>query len=139
MDTGAGWLPDPEHEDQERYWNGSAWTDQVRPVSSLSSLHLSDHVPPLRRALAGSTADIDAVEDRLSTLFDRTGEPGGGAARGGGGTSAGAAAGASAGAGAAAGASAGAGARLVQQKLAALAIAEPERALHEEFDLTLTE
>src|SRR3974377_970249 len=85
MDTGAGWLPDPEHEDQERYWNGSAWEDQGGPVGSLRPLHLSDHVPPLRRALAGSTADIDEVEDRLSALFDRTGEPGSGRGRGGGG------------------------------------------------------
>ena len=36
------------------------------------SLHLPEHVPELQRALAAATADIDAVEDRLSNLFDRT-------------------------------------------------------------------
>jgi len=77
MDDGPGWLPDPEHEDQERYWDGSAWTDQVRPVGSPGSLHLPEHVPELQRALAAATADIDKVEDRLSSLFERTGDPAG--------------------------------------------------------------
>jgi hypothetical protein len=72
MDNAAGWQPDPEREDQERYWNGSEWTDRVRPAGKARSLHLPEHVPELQRALAASTADIDAVEDRLSNLFDRT-------------------------------------------------------------------
>jgi hypothetical protein len=71
MDKGPGWLPDPEREGQERYWNGSDWTDRVRPAGKARSLHLPEHVPDLQRALAAATADIDAVEDRLSTLFDR--------------------------------------------------------------------
>jgi hypothetical protein len=72
MDNGPGWLPDPEDEAQERYWSGSAWTDRVRPAGRARSLHLPEHVPDLQRALAASTADIDAVEDRLSTMFERT-------------------------------------------------------------------
>ncbi len=69
MDNRPGWLP--EHGDRERYWNGSDWTDRVRPAGKGRSLHLPEHVPELQRALAAATADIDAVEDRLSTLFDR--------------------------------------------------------------------
>jgi len=72
MDNGPGWLPDPEDEAQERYWSGSAWTDRVRPAGRSRSLHLPEHVPELQRALAAATADIDEVEDRLSTLFERT-------------------------------------------------------------------
>jgi hypothetical protein len=72
MDNGPGWFPDPEDEAQERYWSGSAWTDRVRPAGKARSLHLPEHVPELQRALAAATADIDAVEDRLSTMFDRT-------------------------------------------------------------------
>lgn len=71
MDNAPGWLPDPEREDQERYWSGSGWTDRVRPAGKGRSLHLPEHVPDLQRALAAATADIDAVEDRLSSLFDR--------------------------------------------------------------------
>ncbi len=71
MDNAPGWLPDPEREDQERYWSGSGWTDRVRPAGKGRSLHLPEHVPDLQRALAAATADIDAVEDRLSNLFDR--------------------------------------------------------------------
>src|SRR4051794_32750621 len=26
-----GWYPDPEHEDQDRYWHGAYWTNQRRP------------------------------------------------------------------------------------------------------------
>ncbi len=74
-DDESGWLPDPDVEGQERYWDGSEWTDQVRPVEEepdfRGRLHLPDHVPELQRALAAATADIDDVEARLSTLFDR--------------------------------------------------------------------
>ena len=72
MADAPGWKPDPEREDQERYWSGSAWTDRVRPAGKAGSLHLPEHVPHLHRALSAATADIDAVEDRLSVLFERT-------------------------------------------------------------------
>jgi hypothetical protein len=77
MDSGPGWLPDPEDQDQECYWSGSAWTGRVRPAGKGRSSHLPEHVPELQRALAAATADIEAVEERLSNLFDRTeGRPG---------------------------------------------------------------
>jgi hypothetical protein len=72
MADAPGWKPDPEREDQERYWSGSAWTDRVRPAEKAGSLHVPEHVPHLHRALSAATADIDAVEDRLSVLFERT-------------------------------------------------------------------
>jgi hypothetical protein len=78
-DQEEGWLPDPEQEGQERFWDGEAWTDEVRPDGSEDTplAHLPEHVPELQRALAAATADIDSVEDRLSTLFDRSeGAPG---------------------------------------------------------------
>ena len=56
----------------ERYWSGSTWTDRVRPAGKAGSLHVPEHVPHLHRALSAATADIDAVEDRLSVLFERT-------------------------------------------------------------------
>jgi Protein of unknown function (DUF2510) len=73
-DQEEGWLPDPEQEGQERFWDGEAWTDEVRPDGSGDTrlAHLPEHVPELQRALAAATADIDSVEDRLSTLFDRS-------------------------------------------------------------------
>ncbi len=77
MDQAAGWRTDPENEAEERYWDGSAWTDHVRPAGKAIVMHLPEHVPELQRALAAATFDIDAVEDRLSTLFDRTGTPSG--------------------------------------------------------------
>ncbi len=72
MANAPGWKPDPEREDQERYWSGSAWTDRVRPAGKAGSLHLPEHVHHLQRALSAATADIDAVEDRLATLFERS-------------------------------------------------------------------
>lgn len=30
--TPAGWYPDPENPAQQRYWDGSAWSDAVQPV-----------------------------------------------------------------------------------------------------------
>ena len=71
------WRPDPGHPGQERFWDGYEWTDQVRPDGSAPSPgHLPEHTPELQRALAAATADIDAVEDRLSSLFDRAGGAG---------------------------------------------------------------
>jgi len=69
-----GWRPDPGMPGQERFWDGYEWTDQVRPDGvGAPRVRLPEHVPELQRALAAATADIDAVEDRLSVLFDRTG------------------------------------------------------------------
>ncbi len=76
MDTAPGWRRDPEQDDLERYWSGSAWTDRVRPAGKAGSLRAPGHLPELQRALSAAIVDIDAVEDRLSTLFDRT-EPAG--------------------------------------------------------------
>jgi hypothetical protein len=74
-DEESGWLPDPDVEGHERFWDGTEWIDQVRPVEEEGDfrgrLHLPYHVPELQRALAAATADIDDVEARLSTLFDR--------------------------------------------------------------------
>ena len=72
MANAAGWQRDPEHGDQERYWSGSAWTDRVRPTGRGGSSRVPEHGPQLHRALAAATTDIDAVEDRLSTLFERS-------------------------------------------------------------------
>jgi hypothetical protein len=68
-----GWRTDPDHPGQERFWDGYEWTDQVRPDGpGVRRPHLPEHVPELQRALAAATADIDSVEDRLSSLFDRS-------------------------------------------------------------------
>jgi Protein of unknown function (DUF2510) len=71
MANAPGWQPDPEHGDQERFWSGSAWTERVRPTASGGSSRAPGHGPQLHRALVAATADIDAVESRLSTLFER--------------------------------------------------------------------
>jgi hypothetical protein len=73
MADAAGWQPDPEDADQEleRYWSGSEWTDQVRPALSVRPYGAPDHSPQLHRAMSAATADLDAVDDRISTLFDR--------------------------------------------------------------------
>jgi len=78
MANAAGWQPDPDPDrhDQERYWSGSTWTDRVRPVGSAGPADRApDHVPQLHRAMSAAAADLDAVDDRISTLFERTEEP----------------------------------------------------------------
>jgi Protein of unknown function (DUF2510) len=71
MANAPGWKQDPARNDRERYWSGSNWTERVRPAGKAGSLHVPEHVPHLQRALSAATADIDAVEDRLSMLFER--------------------------------------------------------------------
>ncbi|HSZ38035.1 MAG TPA: DUF2510 domain-containing protein [Acidimicrobiales bacterium] len=69
---GAGWFADPDVEGQERYFDGSEWTSETRSADADAPLHhLPDHAGELQRALAAATDDIDDVEDRLGTLFDR--------------------------------------------------------------------
>lgn len=31
--TPSGWYPDPQNASQERYWDGSTWSDQTRPTN----------------------------------------------------------------------------------------------------------
>jgi len=76
MANAPGWQPDPEHGDQERYWSGWAWTDRVRPTGRGGSSRVPEHGAQLHRALTAASTDIDAVEDRLATLFERSdGDP----------------------------------------------------------------
>jgi hypothetical protein len=81
---GAGWFADPDVEGQERYFDGSEWTSETRSADpDLPLNHLPEHTGELQRALAAATADIDEVEDRLGSLFDRAEQRGqrGGRAR----------------------------------------------------------
>src|SRR6516225_8553048 len=34
-DDGSAWLPDPDVEGQERFWDGTEWTDEIRPVEDV--------------------------------------------------------------------------------------------------------
>lgn len=106
MNEAAGWHRDAEDEGRERYWDGSGWTESVRPVAPApedpappetpratkdpgapetaedpgapedprtpEAERVPDHLPQLHRALAEAITDIDAVEARLSDLFERT-------------------------------------------------------------------
>ena len=75
MEHPAGWRRDRADERYERYWDGAAWTERVRPAEApvrRARARVPDHVPELHRALASATNDIDAVEDLLSALFERT-------------------------------------------------------------------
>jgi hypothetical protein len=96
MDDAAGWRqPDPELDpdagdpgrswdgDRDVDWDGETWADEVR-VGGLGADfdRPPDHVPQLHRAMSEAAADLGAVEDRLSTLFDRTERPPGGASIG---------------------------------------------------------
>lgn len=78
---GSGWFADPDVEGQERYYDGSEWTSETRSAEpDAPESHLPDHAGELQRALAAATSDIDDVEDRLGSLFDRAeqhGERGG--------------------------------------------------------------
>lgn len=81
---GAGWFADPDVEGQERYYDGSEWTSETRSAEAdAPKSHLPDHAGELQRALAAATGDIDDVEDRLGSLFDRAEQQGqrGGRAR----------------------------------------------------------
>ena len=74
MEKAAGWRTDPEHHDRERYWDGIAWTDEVRPAEQGARSGTSARTRarncsvPCRRPPPTSTWSRTA----LSTLFERT-------------------------------------------------------------------
>ena len=81
MANGAGWRPDPDpdldgnvdpaHPRQERYWDGSLWSDRVRPAGSAGPAdRAADHVPQLHRALSAAVDDLDAVDDFIELFAD---------------------------------------------------------------------
>ncbi|HEY5384486.1 MAG TPA: hypothetical protein VIJ56_04565 [Acidimicrobiales bacterium] len=84
MADAAEWEADSKRDDQEGSRDGDAWTDEVGPGGSdepgADFDRPPDHVPQLHRAMSEAAEDLDAVEDRLSTLFDRTEGPGPGSA-----------------------------------------------------------
>jgi hypothetical protein len=79
MADAAEWRADSERDDQEGSWGGDARTDEGQPGglgAEFDSVRPPDHVPQLHRAMSEAAEDLDAVEDRLSTLFDRDEGPG---------------------------------------------------------------
>ena len=85
MDDAAAWAADSGRDDQEGSWDGAGWTDEMGPGGMGAELDAdferpAEHVPQLHRAMSEAAADLEAVDDRLSTLFDRTEGPESGAA-----------------------------------------------------------
>jgi hypothetical protein len=77
MADAADWQADPGRDDQERSWDGADWADEAGPgeVPAFGSERPPEHMPQLHRAMSEAAEDLDAVEDRLSTLFERTEGP----------------------------------------------------------------
>jgi hypothetical protein len=85
MADAAEWGANPDLEpgadDRERSWDGDVdgdvWTsDEARPGEMGADFDRPpDHVPQLHRAMSEAAEDLGAVEDRLSTLFERTEDP----------------------------------------------------------------
>jgi hypothetical protein len=76
MADAATWEADSMRDDQGDAWDRDAWTDEVRPGESVADPEAdfdrpAEHVPQLHRAMSEAAADLEAVDDRLSTLFDR--------------------------------------------------------------------
>ena len=81
MADAAEWGPDPERDDQEGSWDGDTRTPEPGPDWVDADLDRPpDHVPQLHRAMSEAAADLEAVDGRLSMLFDRTDDPGPGPA-----------------------------------------------------------
>ncbi|UKA61981.1 DUF2510 domain-containing protein [Arthrobacter sp. FW306-04-A] len=49
MSTPAGWYRDPSNAPQTRYWDGNAWSDQVRPFDPPKAPPTAPQTPRKRR------------------------------------------------------------------------------------------
>ena len=77
MADAAEWGADPERDDQEGSWSRDARTAETGSGWTGAGLDRPpDHAPQLHRAMSEAAADLEAVDDRLSLLFDRTEGPG---------------------------------------------------------------
>jgi hypothetical protein len=65
VDAPAGWYPDPEQAQTQRYWNGSEWTDQRAPLAAPASA-VSDLTA---RFLGGA---VGAVASAIAVFLPRT-------------------------------------------------------------------
>src|SRR3954452_19944965 len=55
--TPAGWFPDPEDPSQQRYWDGTAWTDHRAPIGG----HPSQE--PIEDQAGPSSVEPDRMDD----------------------------------------------------------------------------
>lgn len=63
MTAPAGWYPDPEGRPDERYWDGSAWTNEFRAP------HAPQLPPPTPSAIAVVAPGTVSPKSRLATLL----------------------------------------------------------------------
>jgi hypothetical protein len=78
----AGWYPDPEHDDQERYWDGTAWTDHRQPAAGnaasggMDTTAVMPAVASAPVATPPSTATTTGTTTTTSTTSPRQGQNG---------------------------------------------------------------
>lgn len=58
---GAGWYPDPDGDSTERFWNGSQWTDTVRPAHPATPIGPVTHEPARPRFCPNCGAPLGAA------------------------------------------------------------------------------
>ena len=63
MTAPAGWYPDPEGRPDERYWDGTAWTNEFRAP------HAAPLPPPVMNAVAVVAPGSVSPKSRLATLL----------------------------------------------------------------------
>lgn len=71
----AGWYPDPAGSDQQRFWNGTAWTEQLRPVPGSASSSDSTSTDPAEEAV--TSQPTTPLEDLSSSQQNDTNDTGG--------------------------------------------------------------
>jgi hypothetical protein len=57
MDAPAGWYPDPQADADERYWDGSTWTEQIR-MRPTAVAQPRDAIAGAALGAAGSTNEL---------------------------------------------------------------------------------
>ena len=70
MTTPAGWYPDPDDPNTQRYFDGSAWTQQTMPAASPSdSPYAPPGMPAAPRSNSGNVLSIIAMVCGVIALF----------------------------------------------------------------------
>ena len=66
--TEPGWYPDPDLPDQQRYWDGAAWTEQRRPPEPLTQAAAVTAVEaPAANQFLVTVGDIGVTQTQVST------------------------------------------------------------------------
>ena len=65
----AGWYPDPGHPEQQRWWDGAAWSEDTQPSPEAIAARRRPRVPLWAKIVLGSLATVMLIGVAVVAAF----------------------------------------------------------------------